>query len=148
MDAVFWGPNWYWPTDEEFFSKLNHELESEHWILDGNYTRTIPIKWKRVQTVIWLDYSFARTVTQAFKRATTRSITKEELWPGTGNRESFRKSFFSKDSIILWSIKNYGGVKKKYQKMIVDQSFSHIEFIRLRSPKVANIYLESLSVIK
>ncbi|MCF6264133.1 MAG: AAA family ATPase [Xanthomonadales bacterium] len=22
MDAIFWGKNWYWPSDDEFFNKL------------------------------------------------------------------------------------------------------------------------------
>jgi hypothetical protein len=48
MDAVFWGPNWHWPGDEEFFTKLKNELSRDAWILDGNYTRTIPIKWENV----------------------------------------------------------------------------------------------------
>jgi len=58
MDQLFWGKNWYWPSDEEFFSKLKSELEKKLWILDGNYTRSIPIKWEKVDTVIWLDFSF------------------------------------------------------------------------------------------
>jgi adenylate kinase family enzyme len=52
MDKVFWGPNWKWPSDEEFFSKLKVALAGEKWILDGNYTRTIPIKWEKVDLVI------------------------------------------------------------------------------------------------
>lgn len=146
MDAVFWGPNWHWPRDEEFFVKLENELEKECWVLDGNYTRTIPIKWKRVQTVVWLDYSFSRTLFQSFKRAVTRAWTKEELWAGTGNRESFRKSFLSKDSIILWSIKNYRKVKNKYRSMIKDERFYYIDFVRLTSPKDASTYLKSVEL--
>jgi len=39
----------------------------------GNYTRTIPIKWERVELVVWLDYSFPKTL--AFTRAIKRSIS-------------------------------------------------------------------------
>jgi hypothetical protein len=43
LDSIFWGPNWYWPTDEEFFTNLRQALNNkDSWILDGNYTRTIP----------------------------------------------------------------------------------------------------------
>ena len=45
MDQIFWGPNWYWPNDEEFFANLKENLKKKDaWILDGNYTRTIPVK--------------------------------------------------------------------------------------------------------
>jgi adenylate kinase family enzyme len=52
MDGIFWGPNWYWPSDEEFFSKLREALKKDAWVLDGNYTRSIPIKWKKMK---WLS---------------------------------------------------------------------------------------------
>ena len=38
------------------------------WVLDGNYTRTTSIKWKEVDMVIWIDYSFLRTLFQAIHR--------------------------------------------------------------------------------
>jgi len=144
MDAVFWGKNWYWPSDEEFFTNLKNELSGDAWILDGNYTRTIPIKWENVQVVIWLDYSFKRTLLQAIKRAFLRSLTREELWANTGNKESFRKSFFSKDSIILWTIKTHKRVRKKYEKFMMNDAYSHIEFVRLRSPEETEEFLHNV----
>ena len=141
MDAIFWGPNWYWPDDEEFFANLKNELSHDAWILDGNYTRTIPIKWENAQMVIWLDYSFTRTLLQAIKRAFLRSLTGEELWANTGNKESFRKSFFSKDSIILWTIKTHKKVRKKYEQFMVNEAYSYIEFVRLKSPEEAEGFL-------
>lgn len=133
MDRIFWGPDWYWPTDEEFFQQLKQEIAGEQWVLDGNYSRTAPLKWERVQLVVWVDMPFWITLIQATGRAVKRSWTKEELWPGTGNRESFRKSFLSKDSIILWTIKTYKSVRKRYQECMSDERYSHIQFVRLRS---------------
>ena len=144
MDAVFWGPNWHWPSDEEFFAKLKKELNQDAWILDGNYTRTIPLKWERVQLVIWLDYSFRRTLFQAIKRALVRSLSKQELWAGTGNRESLKR-MFSKDSIILWTIKTHKKVRVKYERLMTDEAYSHIEFVRLRSPEEAEDFLSDVS---
>jgi len=145
MDAIFWGPDWYWPSDEAFFSKLERAIDGDSWVVDGNYTRTIPIKWKRVQTVVWIDYPFLRTLFQSLKRAANRAWTKEELWPGTGNRESFRKSFLSKDSVILWSVQNYWKVKKKYLRLSADKRFEHVEFVRLTSPKNSRLYLQAIA---
>ena len=144
MDALFWGKDWYWPSDDEFFPKLAFALEKDQWILDGNYTRTIPIKWKNVDAVIWLDFSFFRTMFQALKRVVSRSITKKELWPGTGNKESFRKSFFSRESILLWTLKTYKKNRIKYKAIMADEQYSHINFIRLKSPRECSGYLNSL----
>ena len=150
LDGVFWEPNWTTPEDEVFYPRLKKALEPDFWVLDGNYSRTVPIKWEKVQAVIWLDYSFARTIFRSVKRATTRAITKEELWPGTGNRESFRKGFFSKDSIILWAIKNHAKIRRRYEALDVNGAYQHIDFIRIASPQEAEAYLRALagSVVK
>ena len=144
MDQLFWKPNWQMASDEEFFFELGNILEkNEAWILDGNYSRTIPIKWKRVESVIWLDYSFMRTFLQALKRAIYRSISKKELWVGTGNKETFRKSFFSRDSIILWTIKTHKKVRARYENLMNDDDYSTINFIRFRTPREANNFLRN-----
>lgn len=102
MDQLFWKPNWEESTDEEFFPKLSQALNTDAWVLDGNYNRTNSIKWNDIDTIIWIDYSYLRTLAQLFKRTLARAISAKELWLGTGNRESFRKSFMSKSSIFIW----------------------------------------------
>ena len=141
IDAIFWQPNWQEPEEDIFCSKLSAEiLPLSNWVLDGNYTRTIPIKWKNVQVVIWLDYSFIRTVFQAIKRAVTRAFSQKELWVGTGNKETWRR-LFSKDSIVLYTIKTHSKVRRKYELLMLDKSYSHIEFVRFRSPKESEQFL-------
>ena len=146
MDKIFWGPNWKWPSDEEFFSNLKIALSGDAWVLDGNYTRTIPIKWEKVDLVVWLDYSFSRTLYQAINRALKRSWSKVELWEGTGNRESFRQSFFSKKSIIWWTITTHGKVRAKYESFLTNKQFSHIEFVRLRTRLEAEQFLAQMKL--
>src|SRR5215510_13089404 len=114
------------------------------WVLDGNYTRTIPVKWKKVQAVIWLDPSLLRTVLQVIKRTIHRSLTQEELWPGTGNRESLRKAFLSKDSIILWAITSHQNSRKNYGSIMSSPAYSYISFIRLNSRTQVASFLEGL----
>lgn len=142
MDKLFWKPHWQESSDEEFFAKLKQSLACESWILDGNYTRTIPIKWENIDLVVWLDYSFSRTLCQALCRAVKRSVTQKELWEGTGNKESFRKSFLSKSSIIWWTITSYAKVRERYESMLANEKYAHIKFVRIRSPKEAEKYLK------
>ena len=143
LDAIFWGPDWTQPQDSELFSRLGDALAGDKWVLDGNYTRTLDIKWERVQNVVWLDYSFPRTVAQAIKRALGRIITQKELWPGTGNRESL-KMLFSRESIVLYTIQSYGRKKKKILGYLSDPSYTQIKFFRIKSPKEARDFLASV----
>ena len=144
MDRLFWKPKWQESPDPEFFAKVEVALATPHWVLDGNYTRTAHLKWKEVTAVVWLDYSFARTLAQALKRALSRAITRKEFWPGTGNRESFYRSFFTRQSILLWTIQTHGKNRERYAAMMADSRFAHIRWLRLRSPAEARALLASL----
>lgn len=144
MDQLFWKPNWEESCDEEFIPKVESIVSGEAWVLDGNYSRTNNIKWQHADTIIWLDYSYLRTLFQLLRRTVVRIVTKEELWPATGNRESFSKSFMSKDSIFIWFFRYYRKNKKRY--VALHASFEHgpIKFYRLSSPKDAKAFIESV----
>lgn len=141
MDQLYWKRHWAEPTEEEFFPKLTAALSGETWVLDGNYNRTNSIKWKRVDTIIWLDFGFLRTLLQLTRRTIRRASTREELWPGTENRESFSKSFLSKDSILVWFFRCYGKNRGRYGALMRSAGYEHIEMIRLRSPSAAQDFL-------
>lgn len=142
MDSIFWQDNWQNLTDDIFFNTLDEKLSRPTWVLDGNYTRTIPVKWQDVDTVIWLDFPFYLVLGRALKRATTRIITGEKLWD-TNNTESLER-FLSKDSIIWWTVTTYHKNKVKNAQYQYNPEFSHIRFIRITSPKEAQDFLDNL----
>lgn len=144
LDALFWRPDWEGTPDAEFFPKVVAALDQECWVLDGNYTRTIPLKWKEVDTVIWIDLSLARTLYQVTRRTIGRLRSGTEIWPGTGNRQSLR-TFFSLDSVILWSLKGYFPTRAKYRRMMKDPQYKHIRFIHLKGPKAVRRFSQSLT---
>jgi len=144
MDRLFWKPNWEESTDDEFFGKIREVTAQPRWVLDGNYTRSIAEKWRRVQLVVWLDLSFSRTLYRVTRRAVGRSVTRQELWPGTGNRESLAKAFLSKDSIIWWMMTSHGKNRRHYGAAMRNPEYAHIEFVRLTSPGQVARCLEEL----
>lgn len=146
MDQLFWKPSWVESTDDEFIPKVASAVLGEHWVLDGNYSRTSEIKWQRADTIIWLDYSYTRTFLQLLRRTITRIVKKEELWPGTGNRESFGKTFLSKDSIFIWFFRYYKSNRIRYLALATSPPHSHIKFVHLRCPKEARAFIESVGV--
>ena len=144
MDRLYWKPNWQEPNDEEFFSILEQALSGDAWVLDGNYTRTTHIKWPRTNLVVWIDYSFPLTLYRVIKRSILRAWKKQELWSGTGNRESFTR-LFSKDSMVLWTLSHYASNKGKFEELMATETYAHIEFVRLRSPKEAAALIQNLT---
>lgn len=145
LDELQWKPNWTESAEKELLSNLERSLEGESWVLDGNYSRTVPIKWKRVQLVVWLDLPYWLILYQVIVRTVRRSVTKEELW--AGNRETLKKAFFERDSIILWCLTNLGKVRTQYLAAMNDPRYSHIRFIRIRSRRELALFLASLPVL-
>lgn len=148
MDKVFWRENWTHLNDDDFFESLRKELAGEDWVLDGNYTRTIPVKWVQPMIVIWIDLPFWQTFYQAITRALNRAYTKVELWEGTGNRESFRQSFFSKDSVVLWTLQTFFKNRIKCRNYFTDSKYEHIEFFRVGSHHEADLLINDLMTRK
>ncbi len=144
MDALYWRPDWQGISDEELVALLSEKLNATPgWVLDGNYNRTRGVKWQHVDMVVWVDYGFFRTLRQAVWRALKRAWHKEELWPGTGNRESFRQSFFSRESIILWTLKTWRSNRARYEADLPNPDFAHIRFVRLRSPRQTEAFVRN-----
>ncbi len=143
MDAIYWGPGWSEPEDKDFFRKVSQALQADSWVLDGNYSRTTSLKWERVQAVIWIDFSFPRTIYQSVTRAVSRLLSREELWPGTGNRETLGK-LFSRESIVLFAITSYWRKRARIRGLMESPEFAQISFHRLRSPAEADGFLTQI----
>lgn len=144
IDALFWKPGWQESSHKELNSGIEKITSQHSWVLDGNYHFTIPVKWKNADTIIWLDYSFLRVILQSFKRALQRSLTQKEIWPGTGNKESFGKNFFSRDSVLLWTMKSYKSNRLFYKKIIASNKYDHLNFIIFKNPRQADSFLKNL----
>ncbi|KPZ57294.1 Shikimate kinase [Pseudoalteromonas sp. P1-13-1a] len=141
MDAIFWLPNWEHLETKDFLLELQSLMEQKKWVLDGNQSKTNTLKWRYVDTIVWLDYSFFHTFKQILFRSLKRSWSKQEIWEGTGNRESFRRNFLSSKSVILWMLQNYWKTKQKYTKLFVSELADSVKVIRIKSPKQAELFL-------
>ena len=57
LDNVWWKADRTHVTQEEFDIRLQTILQSEEWIIDGDYSRTYEPRFLFCDTVIYLDYS-------------------------------------------------------------------------------------------
>jgi len=57
LDQLWWKPGWQNVSVEEFDEQLDAVLEREKWIIDGNFSRTMPLRLRYCDTIIYLDYS-------------------------------------------------------------------------------------------
>jgi len=57
LDNLLWLDDWQESPNDALFLKLKIAMENAEtgWVIDGLYTRTIPMIMEKVDTVIWLD---------------------------------------------------------------------------------------------
>ena len=139
LDALSWGPNWTMRPDDAFRADVANAAAGDCWVIDGNYSRSRDIVWARADTVVWLDYRFARVFTRLLGRTLRRAFTREKLWHG--NRESLRVSFLSRESILLWAIKTHRRRKHEYPELLALPEYERLQVVRLRSPRETRRWL-------
>jgi adenylate kinase family enzyme len=141
LDALFWEPGWIEAPIEIFRERVESALGVQAWVAEGNYRKVRDLLWTKAETLIWLDYPFHIVLSRALLRTVKRIVTREVLW--NSNRESFRKSFLSRQSILLWVLQTYPQRKREYPELLSRPEYGHLKVLRFRSPKEAKAYLES-----
>ena len=72
LDQIWWAPgNWQHLEREEFDRLLLAETEKPQWILDGNFNRTLELRLKKCDTVIYLDFNRITCLLSWLKRVVT-----------------------------------------------------------------------------
>lgn len=142
IDANFHLPDWQERPREEFQQIMDAVVERECWIIDGNYRDTMTRHQTKADMIVWLDYSFMTTFIQLFKRTMRRMISQEELW--SGNRESFRKQFFTRQSIFWWMIQTHSRRKRQCAEQVEELRGSPVEIVRFTKPRQADEWLAQL----
>ena len=102
LDALHWDPNWK-PADAfDFFERVENAIQSESWVVSGNYRLVRDLIWEKAEAVIWLDYAFPLVFRRLLTRTIRRAVKREELW--NGNREPFwwHLKLWSQDSLFYW----------------------------------------------
>lgn len=139
LDALHWKPNWTPTPKEEFRSLALEAVRPEAWVLDGNYKAVRDIVWGRATTLIWLNYPFNVVARRALSRTFRRVFYRQVMW--SGNRETFLRSFLSKESILWWILKSYQRRRQEYPRLFKEPQYRHLQIIVLASPAEAERFL-------
>ena len=108
--------------------------------MDGNYRIIRDLLWPRAETIVWLDYSFKRTFWPLLTRTVRQAWRREELWRGC--RVSWRRSFLSRESIIVWLFQSYRRRRREYPQRLAEHS--HLRAVRLRRPAETERWLATV----
>jgi adenylate kinase family enzyme len=139
LDALHWRPNWVEAPRDEFRAAVVAATSADCWVSDGNYSVVRDLVWARATALIWLDYPFVTVLRRALYRTVGRALLREELF--SGNRESLRKAFLSRDSILWWVVTTWGPRRREYRELFEQQAFAHLDVVALGNPREADDFL-------
>jgi adenylate kinase family enzyme len=144
LDAVYWLKDWRPRPIEEFRRIVSQLLAQDRWVADGNYGVVRDLVWSRATAVVWLNLPLPAVLGRAFGRCVWRSLTREEVF--SGNTESFRRSFLSKDSVLLWIVTSFRRRRKEHRQLASSDRFPDIRFLEFRSGAEAESFLDGLQL--
>jgi len=127
-----------------FKERVARAAEGDAWVIDGNYAGrgARELVWPRADTVIWLDPPLATIFVRLFRRAVRRSRSGEELWAGTGNRETLRNQLLSRDSLFWWALKTYLRRRRELPLILARPEYAHLLVHRFRGSADAAAWLQ------
>jgi adenylate kinase family enzyme len=142
LDALHWESNWTPAPVDVLRERVRQALSGDAWTVDGNYGKVRDLVWTRADTVVWLDYSLPVIMSRLLRRTVRRVVTREELWGG--NRESWRQTFMSRESILLWALQSYKRRRRQYPELLARPEYAHLAVVHLRTPGATRRWLSTI----
>jgi adenylate kinase family enzyme len=143
LDALHWEQGWQEAPSELFRARVAEALQVERWVVAGNYSEVRDLIWSKGDTLIWLDYGLRIIFWRLLRRTVKRIVTKEELWD-TGNYETWRTQFFSRDSLFLWVLRSRPQQRLNYPQVFQQLEYRHLHTVRLCSPRETEAWMKHL----
>lgn len=136
LDQIWWSPgDWQHLDREEFDERLLEETEKPEWILDGNFNRTIEMRLKKCDTVIYLDFSRVACLLSWMKRVITNwGHARIDMAPGC-------KEWFDPD-MAKW-IWNFNKKNRQNYYRLLNEA-EGVETIVLKNRRMVKRFLNSL----
>ena len=138
LDKLFWCGEWEHLSRDEFDAVLQIELEKDEWIIDGNFSRTIPHRLKYCDTVFYFDLPAITCLWGSTVRV-IKNYGKSRDDMGGNCPEYFDKQKVSLYKAIFSFNRNH---RKKYRKLLGEQKNKNV--VIFKSRKQACSYLNSL----
>ena len=147
LDRLNWGPDWVNRSadDPSLFERLvEAAITGDRWVTDGNYRAAMVKTLPRATHLVWLDYPRPVVMRRVIRRSFLRALDGRELWPGTGNREDFRR-WLDKEHPIRWAWDTFERRRGQYATLFEDPRLTAVEKHRLRAPREAEPLIARLA---
>ncbi len=142
LDSLHWLPGWIERDTATFRALVDQATSGERWITEGGYSEVRDLVWGRADTIVWLNLPFWTNFWQLFRRTVRRSQTGDPVC--NGNIETWRQSFFSNDSVLLWLFKSYWRNLDRFPKALEEYGKGR-QVVILKSRDAMDSFFASVS---
>lgn len=143
LDALYWGPGWMPVPHESFENAVRQATVGDRWVVEGNYSAVRNVLWPRATHLVWLNHGRWTVFSRLLWRTVSRGATRTRL--SHGNRESLRMAFFSRDSVLLWSLSTFRKNQIRFASLRRDARYAHLEWTEITRPSDARAVIERLA---
>ena len=108
LDAIFWLPNWEQREPGDFRERVQTAIDEnpDGWVVDGNYGGSLKGQVaKQAETVVYVNMPWRVLFWRTLLRSIARAYDKRPICGE--NTDSWRKAFFSRDSLLWYLIRNH-----------------------------------------
>lgn len=133
LDKFFWRPGWSEMPKPEWLKTVEALLKRDAWIMDGNYSGTLAIRFQACDTVIFLDMPRTLCLRRMLKRLIMyRQKSRPDMAEGCRERLSLK--------FILW-IWNYSSRSRPKIVKMIESSSGEKKIVWLRSQSEVERFL-------
>jgi adenylate kinase family enzyme len=126
LDKLYWRAGWIETPKPEWLETVRELLRRDAWIMDGNYSGTLDLRFQACDTVIFLDMPRRLCIWRVFKRAMIyRTRSRPDMAEGCPERLTLE--------FVLW-IWNYSQrTRPKIARLLESTTEKRIIWLRSRS---------------
>lgn len=92
--------------------------------------------------MVWLDYGRATVMARVLRRTLRRVLLRQPLW--AGNRESLRRTLFTRGSILRWSWDTFEKNRRACTRLRDGNAYPQLQWLEFRRPAEARAWLRRI----
>jgi adenylate kinase family enzyme len=128
VDDLTWEAGWAPVPQEVQRERLTTICAGERWVIDAAYGIWLDVPLARADLIVGLDLPRWRSFGRLLRR------TAGHVLRGTptcnGNRETFRQSFLSRDSILWWHVRSFHRKQRRMRAWEADPALPAVVLLR------------------
>jgi adenylate kinase family enzyme len=136
LDQIYWHPGWVEMPKAEWLRTIEGLLRRDAWIMDGNYSGSLEIRFAACDTVIFMDLQRVRCMCRVLKRRLTHwNKSRPDMADGCPERLTLE---------FVWWIWNYTRRTKPKVVRMIESHAGEKKIVWLRSSSEVERWLKKI----